>query len=143
MSISNQSSDNHHHHHQYLDNSQMVASSSSTVSEPHSSREPKITASISNIGGAVLRSKTADFERLLKQNNKRQQAKSSSGGGGGGGGGEESLDSTVSTSHGPSSQMSDASKVPDASETEHKMDKRSQPIYKRKEIISSVQSPNK
>lgn len=36
---------------------------------PHHT-EPKLTPSITNIGGAVMRSKTADFERLLSQNSK-------------------------------------------------------------------------
>lgn len=34
--------------------------------------EPKITPSISNIGSALLRSKTADFERLLIMKNKNK-----------------------------------------------------------------------
>lgn len=40
--------------------------STTTKSKKAPEREPKFTPSISNIGNAVLRSKTADFERIIK-----------------------------------------------------------------------------
>lgn len=81
--------------------------------------EPQITPSISNIGGAVLRSKTADFERLLVQSKKSNSGSAS----------ESSVQvqtaDTITTEATASGQV------------------KKQPIYKRKELISSVQSSKK
>lgn len=86
-----------------------------SLASPHHN-EPQLTPSISNIGGAVLRSKTADFERLLLQSKK-----SSSGSECGG---------TVQTTD-TKTDTNAASQI------------KKQPIYKRKELISSVQSSKK
>lgn len=86
---------------------------------PHAHHnEPQLTPSISNIGGAVLRSKTADFERLLLQSKKTSSGSSESG-------------VPVQTSSDTTTDTIAAA--------HHKK----QPIYKRKELISSVQSSKK
>lgn len=80
--------------------------------------EPQLTPSITNIGGAVLRSKTADFERLLKQNKKSGES-------------GVSISATTDPAH----------TVTDTTNTSSQVKK--QAIYKRKELISSVQSSKK
>lgn len=94
----------------------------SLVSPHGHHNEPQLTPSISNIGGAVLRSKTADFERLLLQNKK------SSGSSGILSAGESNV----------SAQITDT--TPDTTAASQI---KKQPIYKRKELISSVQSSKK
>lgn len=79
--------------------------------------EPQLTPSISNIGGAVLRSKTADFERMLMQNKKS-------------GSGSGEISAPIQTTDTSADSVA-ASQV------------KKQPIYKRKELISSVQSSKK
>lgn len=85
--------------------------------------EPQLTPSISNIGGAVLRSKTADFERLLMQNKNSGSGSSS--------GGESGLPITVADMGHTVSDANTGGQV------------KKQPIYKRRELISSVQSSKK
>lgn len=84
--------------------------------------EPQITPSISNIGGAVLRSKTADFERLLIQSKKSNSGSASS---------------SVASESGVQAQTADTTEAAASSQV------KKQPIYKRKELISSVQSSKK
>lgn len=96
-----------------------IASMSLTSSHSHHN-EPQLTPSISNIGGAVLRSKTADFERMLLQNKKS--------GASGSGSGETSATSQISETTTDTITVGQVKK---------------QPIYKRKELISSVQSSKK
>ena len=120
-----------------------------------SSNEPKLTPSISNIGSAVLRSKTADFERLLSKNNNNNKASTSDN--------PDSISSpqttvaaatsssvVVSTSKRASDLTTPThstevrgSKTSSSSTTSSTTSKRSGPIYKRQEIISSVQSSKK
>lgn len=88
-----------------------LPTSMSLASSHSHHNEPQITPSISNIGGAVLRSKTADFERMLIQNKKSTSGES----------GSHATDTT----------------------TEAISQIKKQPIYKRKELISSVQSSKK
>lgn len=103
--------------------------------------EPKFTPSISNIGNAVLRSKTADFERIIKidtnkpkspvmsaaEKEKKKYTK------------RRYTDSRHQTRHIP-----DAEALESASAQAKKEDKSSSsqagPVYKRRELISSVPS---
>lgn len=82
--------------------------------------EPKFSTSISQIGGAVMRSKTADFERMLL-NNKKTPSRSAT----------EQIQSRTS-------QDGTAPPI-----TDQQRDRRSGPIYKRRELISSVQTSSK
>lgn len=97
-----------------------LPTSMSLVSPNSHHNEPQITPSISNIGGAVLRSKTADFERLLMQNKK-------------------SSGSSAASESAAQIQSTDSSTETSATGSTNKR----QPIYKRKELISSVQSSKK
>lgn len=91
-----------------------------SLTSPHTHHnEPQLTPSISNIGGAVLRSKTADFERLLLQNKR-------SGG-----------NLSTSESNALVQTTDTTTDTTAASQT------KKQPIYKRRELISSVQSSKK
>lgn len=91
-----------------------------SLASPHyHHNEPQLTPSISNIGGAVLRSKTADFERLLLQSKKSSS---------GSGGFSSASDSGIPV------------QLADTTDTSHS---KKQPIYKRKELISSVQTSKK
>ncbi|KAG4076822.1 hypothetical protein HA402_009168 [Bradysia odoriphaga] len=82
--------------------------------------EPQLTPSISNIGGAVLRSKTADFERMLMQNKKS-----------GSGSGESGVSMSATETGHTFTDTNTGGQI------------KKQPIYKRKELISSVQSSKK
>lgn len=118
--------------------SDATRSSYETSSRPS---EPKFTPSISNIGNAVLRSKTADFERIIKidtnkpkspvmsavEKEKKKYTK------------RRYTDSRHQTRHIP-----DAEALESASAQTKKEDKSSSsqagPVYKRRELISSVPS---
>ncbi|XP_018580039.1 uncharacterized protein LOC108917763 isoform X2 [Anoplophora glabripennis] len=117
---------------------EVTRSSYETSSRPS---EPKFTPSISNIGNAVLRSKTADFERIIKiDTNKpkspvmsaaeREKKKYTK---------RRYTDSRHQTRHIP-----DAEALESASAQAKKDDKLSSsqagPVYKRRELISSVPS---
>lgn len=89
--------------------------------------EPKLTPSISNIGSAVLRSKTADFERMLQlQSVKKTTADSDVIAAGP----TESICRSSSASAAVGSRLS-------------AVNKRTGPIYKRNELIASVQTSKK
>lgn len=84
--------------------------------------EPKLTASITNIGGDVMRSKTAEFERMLIQQNKQQQQQQS-----------------VSRSSSQSNQtQQDAARTTMKTKTSDPANVRNGPIYKRRDVISSA-----
>lgn len=89
--------------------------------------EPKLTPSISSIGSAVLRSKTADFERMLQlQSVKKSTADTDPLAAGP----NESIVRSSSASAAVGSRLSTTNT-------------RTSPIYKRNEIIASVQSSKK
>lgn len=93
-----------------------------------SMNEPKLTPSISNIGSAVLRSKTADFERMLQlQSVKKSTADSDA--------------STVTTL--PESICRSSSASAAVGSLLSTVSKRTGPIYKRNELIASVQTSKK
>lgn len=52
----------------------LLLSSSTSSGAPQYAPEPRVTASISSIGGSVLRSKTADFERLYTSTADQQRS---------------------------------------------------------------------
>lgn len=103
----------------------------------HETREQKFTPSITNIGNAVLRSKTADFERIAKtdkvkpttppnsvsSSEKKKYTK------------RRYTDSRHQTRHIP-----DAEALESASGAQLKKEPMSQAVYKRRELISSVPS---
>lgn len=98
-------------------------------------REQKFTPSITSIGNAVLRSRTADFERIAKIDNKPTKAATTSS--------EKKkytkrryTDSRHQTQHIPDSQALEAS---NSSKKDEKTNL-SQTVYKRRELISSVPS---
>lgn len=97
------------------------------------STEPKLTASITNIGGDVLRSKTADFERLLMQQNRRSSKSSTT------------FEPSASSGTDERQLISSSSEVPNANTFKHSNinARRSGPIYKRRDVISSAQTLKK
>lgn len=113
----------------------------------HPNAEPKLTPSISSIGGAVLRSKTADFERILKQNKKSKSGDTTSTAG------EEFITgstSVSSSSAGTIATSTGSGTAEDSSRPEKTARSRQQqtvspagPIYKRQELISSAQRTSK
>lgn len=101
-------------------------------------REQKFTPSITNIGNAVLRSKTADFERIAKTDNKVKTVSSTPSSNSS----EKKkytkrryTDSRHQTRHIP-----DAESLESASAAQMKKEPISQAVYKRRELISSVPS---
>lgn len=99
-------------------------------SRPILSTEPKVSASITNIGGDVMRSKTADFEKLLSQN--RRSSKSTS----------------TNSSPFEASDLSRSSSTTEKYSSNFSQNsaanaKRSGPIYKRRDVISSAQTTKK
>lgn len=106
-------------------------------------RESNYTPSISSIGSVLLRSKTADFERILSDQNKKSRISAT---------GlnlpalktthnVQSIQAKIQPPPNPnvtniniSLKTTSAKKKPGSEETEKRM-----PIYKRQEIISSVQ----
>ncbi|CAD7093970.1 unnamed protein product [Hermetia illucens] len=113
----------------------------------HPNAEPKLTPSISSIGGAVLRSKTADFERILKQNKKSKSGDTTSTAV------EEFITgstSVSSSSAGTIATSTGSGTAEDSSRPEKTARSRQQqtvspagPIYKRQELISSAQRTSK
>ncbi|KAJ3631337.1 hypothetical protein MTP99_012470 [Tenebrio molitor] len=98
-------------------------------------REPKLTPSISSIGNAVLRSRTADFERITKV--EVQKPKSGS---------EKKkytkrryTDSRHQTRHIPDSESLDATSSQNKKDDTATVSQAG-PVYKRRELISSVPS---
>lgn len=89
--------------------------------------EPKLTPSISNIGSAVLRSKTADFERMLQLQSVKKSA----------------AESDVSTAGLSESICRSSSASAAVSSLVSNNNKRVGPIYKRNELIASVQTSKK
>lgn len=123
-------------------------SGGSSVPAKHQERESKYTPSISSIGGAVLRSKTADFERLLHLGKPESPKPTSK---------VESLlslddkkkytkrrytDSRHQTRHIPDAETLDNTKASDIISVTSTSG-RPTPVYKRRELISSVQTKNK
>lgn len=121
-----------------------ISSISSLSSPAKTVRESNYTPSITNIGSNVLRSKTADFERIVDQNKKSrtitpltiQPLQTST---------SASAVSSSSLKQMPSSQnvtnINISLKTTTASKkkgTDEVVEKRA-PVYKRQEIISSVQ----
>lgn len=109
-----------------------------SVDNTSTTTEPKFTASITSIGGDLLRSKTADFERLLKQQNKNIKPTKAD---------EDlldrshsaaTLDSQLSTKSNLSKHNSNSKSIggkePNA---------RLGPIYKRHDVISSATNTKK
>lgn len=98
-------------------------------------REQKFTPSITSIGNAVLRSRTADFEKISKTENKQTKTSTTSS--------EKKkytkrryTDSRHQTQHIPDSQTLEAS----SSVKKDDKTNLSQTVYKRRELISSVPS---
>lgn len=99
--------------------------------------EPKFTASITNIGGDLLRSKTADFERLLKQQSKNSKAATTEEETSKNSEEKSTSDNQVTTKNSSSKQNSNSrglAKEPNV---------RLGPIYKRHEVISSATNTKK
>lgn len=105
-------------------------------------REPKFSTSISNIGNAVLRSKTADFERIMKSEAKaskqpsttanssdREKKKYTK---------RRYTDSRHQTRHIPDSDALDS--AGQKQEQQQTTSQAGQQVYKRRELISSVPS---
>lgn len=135
--------------------SQPSSTLSSGIQKPKSvktasifSTEPKLTASITSIGGDVMRSKTAEFERMLMQQNKRNSK-------------SNSIDSGIHrrndtkqlpsiTSRAPSTNLQSSRNSSDilatsaansksgGSDTTPNVGTRNGPIYKRRDVISSA-----
>ncbi|KAJ8919389.1 hypothetical protein NQ315_016482 [Exocentrus adspersus] len=115
-------------------------SSFETSSRPS---EPKFTPSISNIGNAVLRSKTADFERIIKidtakpkspvmsaaEREKKKYTK------------RRYTDSRHQTRHIPDAEALESASA-QAKKDEKTSSTQAGPVYKRRELISSVPSKN-
>lgn len=98
------------------------------------STEPKLTASIMNIGGDVLRSKTANFERMLLHQSRRSSRSTPEANA------NDSADVSRSTSTSKyeiprNSTCNNPQSITSA--------KGSGPIYKRRDVISSAQSQKK
>lgn len=119
-------------------------SPTSTGASVKAVRESNYTPSISSIGSVLLRSKTADFERILSDQNKKSRISAT-------GLNLPALKTThnvqsiqakiqpppnpnVTTNINISLKTTSAKKKTGSEETEKRM-----PIYKRQEIISSVQ----
>lgn len=120
--------------------SSMAAASIQPPPVPHHT-EPKLTPSITNIGGAVMRSKTADFERLLVQNKSTRKL-------------DSTAVTTVTTTTTPTMVASTtAATVTSTTDTEPTASsakvkptesfKRTGPIYKRQELIASTPKAKK
>lgn len=119
-----------------------ISSMNLTVFDPQSQKpqsttsnaEPKISPSITSIGGAVLRSKTADFERMSSPSSRQQKKQSRS----------TIFDYSVNYS-GTSGLTVSASTSTSTSVNENENDRTRRssqgPIYKRQELISSAMKP--
>lgn len=97
------------------------------------STEPKLTASITSIGGDVMRSKTAEFERMLMQQNKRNTK-------------SNSIDnSTGAYRRNDSKSLPITSSTPTSSNSPQSAAaaNRNGPIYKRRDVISSAPNTKK
>lgn len=109
-----------------------------TWNSGHEQREQKFTPSITNIGNAVLRSKTADFERIAKTDKVKPSAPSNSV--------SSSSDKKKYTkrrytdSRHQTRHIPDAETLESASGAQLKKEPISQAVYKRRELISSVPS---
>lgn len=153
---------------EYAPQSELLVSETIAQTGYTPNNETQISTSITNIGNAVLRSKTAGFEKMLYQNKKQQLApsvrRSSNGGGTGGrsdnsnGKGSQIIHSTVATSNITSGNTTTSQA--DNDRIEHILEtskdnvagtssssdverKRPGPIYKRQQIISSVRNSKK
>lgn len=103
------------------------------------STEPKLTASITSIGGDVMRSKTAEFERMLIQQNKRN-SKSNSIDSSANRRDMKPLSASSSTSSSSTQHSKKASDTLSTTINSNKNDPnvRNGPIYKRRDVISSA-----
>lgn len=99
------------------------------------STEPKLTASITNIGGDVMRSKTAEFERMLLQQNKRNSKSNSIDSGMYKRNDTKQLASVTSRSSATNLQSNSKSGGTDSTTN---VSARNGPIYKRRDVISSA-----
>lgn len=104
-------------------------------------REPRFTPSISNIGNDVLRSKTADFERIIKvdtvkpkspilSSSEREKKKYTK---------RRYTDSRHQTRHIPDSEALESASA-QCKRDEKASSSQSGPVYKRRELISSAPS---
>ncbi|CAG9836206.1 unnamed protein product [Diabrotica balteata] len=102
-------------------------------------REPKFTPSINSIGNAVLRSKTADFERIMKETKtktaqsttvEREKKKYTK---------RRYTDSRHQTRHIPDAETLESTSVQNKRD-DKAGNSQSGPVYKRRELISSVPS---
>lgn len=134
--------------------SQPTPTLTSSVQKPKSmkttsifSTEPKLTASITSIGGDVMRSKTAEFERMLMQQNKRNSKSNSIDSGMYKRNDTKQLPSatlrTSSTNLQSNRKSSDilatsATKSGGSDTTTANVGTRNGPIYKRRDVISSA-----
>lgn len=101
-----------------------------TVKTP---RESNYTPSISSIGPVLLRSKTADFERILSDQNKKSRITTAN-----------LNPPALKTSHNVQSMQAKIQTPPNVStSTKPSAAEKRMPIYKRQEIISSVQNVKK
>ncbi|XP_044748073.1 uncharacterized protein LOC123309170 [Coccinella septempunctata] len=121
--------------------SDICKSTSSPAFDPRESREPRYTPSISNIGNAVLKSKTADFEKIAKTEakptkivttttttslaEKKKYTK------------RRYTDTRHPTRHIPDSESLEFS---NSKQEDRNSSQSSQQVYKRRELISSVQT---
>ncbi|XP_031640723.1 uncharacterized protein LOC116352342 isoform X2 [Contarinia nasturtii] len=94
--------------------------------EPHTHSIPVMTA-ITNIGGDMMRSKTAEFERMMT-NQQQQQNKSIS----------KSHSQTMQQSHGSSGARTTDTKCVPLKTSDSSPNVRNGPIYKRRDVISSA-----
>lgn len=120
--------------------SDICKSISTPTFDPRESREPRYTPSISNIGNAVLKSKTAEFENIAKTEAKTSKTVATT---------TTSLaekkkytkrrytDTRHPTRHIPDSESLEFS---NAKQEDRNSAQTNQQVYKRREIISSVQT---
>lgn len=129
-----------------------ISPNTTTSAAPKAARESvNYTPSISSIGSNVLRSKTADFERILSDQNKKSRISSAT---------AMALPALQTTHNVQSLQAkiqpppsvtninislktTSAKKKPSATNSGSEEIEKRMPIYKRQEIISSVQKTTK
>lgn len=117
--------------------SDICKSTSTPLFDPRDSREPRYTPSISNIGNAVLKSKTADFEKISKTETKPTKIVTTT----------TSLEKKKYTKRRYTDTRHPTRHIPDSESLEFSSNKQedrnsqsSQQVYKRRELISSVQT---
>ncbi|CAG9856797.1 unnamed protein product [Phyllotreta striolata] len=121
---------------QIKDPSKVYQRELSTNRHKEPEREPRFTPSITSIGNAVLRSKTADFEKMMKSENaksksstvEREKKKYTK---------RRYTDSRHQTRHIPDSEALETAAT-EIKREEKSTSSQSGPVYKRRELISSV-----